>query len=253
MIHYFKVMAHFYKMVLFDDGKEWEEYSRQYPDRVSKAVADIEDRLKDGKSPIECFSEGVEYVRRSLTGRHRQYLIVRRLIYLLTGKEKSRVLDFGCGVGNAGMLFAHAGFDVDLLDVEGVITDFLKWRVDRHFLKCRMNQDSPLGRYDLVVMFNVLEHLERPLAVLKRITKSLDAGGYFLFSFSTAFSGLDIVSQSTFDKKLMPYILDKYVAVNKPDLEWGAKSKDVYFPQMLYRKRGGHKKFLDRWASVRFT
>ena len=209
----------------FDDKAEWEAYDREFPDIVATAVNSPEDRFK-GNS-VEVFKKAVEYIPRSLIGRPYQHWMAHRLIALLNSESKGRVLDYGCGAGNMGMIFAHAGFQVDFAEVKGVITDFLQWRVAKHFLGSNVfthEDDLGEGNYDLVCMQNVMEHLDNPLEVLQKLTRAIVSGGYFLITFNTSGKGLDVVSQDTYNTILQPYLLDNFTVVEDTDL-------------MLYKKK----------------
>ena len=209
----------------FDDKAEWEDYDREFPDIVATAVNTPEDRFK-GNS-IEVFKKAVEYIPRSLIGRPYQYWMAHKLIALLSEENKSRILDYGCGAGNMGFIFAHAGFQVDFAEVKGVITDFLQWRVEKHFLGCKVfSHENDLGeaQYDLVCMQNVMEHLDTPLEVLQKLVRAMSKGAYFLITFNTSGKGLDVVSQETYNTILLPYLLENFNVVEDTDL-------------MLYQKK----------------
>lgn len=206
------------QMTFLDDVKEWQAYLKENPYLEQEMRYSIEDRFKEGVKAIDCFRQGVEYIPRSLIGRSYHYYIGRKLMELLANERKSRVLDYGCGAGNMGLMFAMAGFATNFLEVEGVQTDFLKWRVERHFLKSKvLTEQSQLGEYDLVIFFNVMEHLEQPLEVLKRIHKAIAAGGYLALMCNTTGKGLDVVSQGVYERELMPFIKENFKLLANTD------------------------------------
>jgi 2-polyprenyl-3-methyl-5-hydroxy-6-metoxy-1,4-benzoquinol methylase len=209
----------------FDNDAEWVAYAIEFPEVIDTAVEDIEDRFKGNST--EVFAKAIEYIPRSLIGRPYQYWIAHRLIGLMNEENKGIVLDYGCGAGNMGMIFANAGFTVDFAEVKGVITNFLEWRIKKHFLKSKVyTHEDDLGenKYDLVCMQNVMEHLEKPLEVLQKLTRAIKQGGYFLITCNTSGKGLDVVSQETIDKVLMPYLLSNFNKIPETD-------------DMLYQKK----------------
>lgn len=219
LLHLIKQNSAKFPFTFFDDKAEWNAYIKEYPELLSQ-FAESPDARYTGGSTIDVFSKAVEYIPRSLLPRPYQYWLAQRMIGLLNSENKGRVLDYGCGAGNMGMVFAHAGFKVDFLEVEGVITDFLKWRVNRHFLKSNIfthNQELGESQYDLVSLLNVVEHLDKPLETLQKITKSLSVGGYLLMICNTSGEGLDIVSPETLERVLKPYILSKYRLIPDTD------------------------------------
>ncbi len=217
-LHNAKAESYLRGMKFFDFEAEWNAYLSEYPEIKGKLLHSLEDRFVEGVKAIDVFREAVEYIPRSLKGRTMQTYIARKLMAVLNEEKKSRVLDYGCGAGNMGVMFSQVGFEVDVLEVEGVFTDFLKWRVARHFLPITvLNETSELKQYDLVLLFNVLEHLMEPMTVLKRISDSLVSGGYLAMLFNTHNEGLDIVSMETWEKELKPFVLDNFKVVENTD------------------------------------
>lgn len=217
-LHNAKAEAYLRNMTFFDDKSEWEEYLKENPHLRGTLKDSPEDRFIDGKSAVDVFREATEYIPRSLIGRPLQTYIARQMIGELNQEKKNTVLDYGCGAGNVGLMFAHLGFDVDLVEVNGVITDFLRWRVKKHNLKVNvLAEEDPIRKYDLVILFNVLEHLMKPKFVLERITEALNQGGYLAILFNTHGHGLDIVSREYYEKELHPILQTKYEIVHETD------------------------------------
>lgn len=96
-----------------------------------------------------------------------------------------RVYDFGCGVGTDALFLASRGYDVTLVDVDGPAFRFAQHRFRRRGLPARfLVSTSPLpepdGTYDIVVCFDVFEHLPDPLAAVRRLAAAIRPGGMFL-------------------------------------------------------------------------
>jgi len=94
-------------------------------------------------------------------------------------------LDFGAGVGSAGILFAHHGFGVTLADISSPLLRFSEWRLGRRGLPARF-VDLRAGRlprdaFDVVTAMDVFEHLVDPVATLDQLWEALRSGG-FLFA-----------------------------------------------------------------------
>jgi len=120
---------------------------------------------------------GVPKVMRSSLGvftRQREG-VVRNL------KPQGRLLDFGCGSGAFATWMSQAGYDTVGLEpfslgrpVEG----------DRLLLiREPLESAAPkLGRFDVITLWQVLEHLTRPTEVLKTLSQLLAPGGVVIVS-----------------------------------------------------------------------
>ena len=184
--------------------QEWEDYMAEFPDKRNKFVLDdegqpnIETRFaKGGTTALECFSQGIEYCLRSMMPRGYTWLYAREIMADLSEK-KNKVLDYGCGAGNFGLLFALMGFNVDFLDVEGEITDFVKWRLKKRYLNCRVlnEKDKLTETYDLVNCWTVIEHIENYKEVIEIVCNAVKPNGLLFFVTSTEESGLDVMPKT---------------------------------------------------------
>lgn len=97
------------------------------------------------------------------------------------------VLDYGSGIGTAGIVLADAGFEVTLADVADPLLDFARWRFARRGLPVRtidLKRETPrVAAYHGIVCFDVLEHIPRPQRVVRRLRDALVVDGV-LFVFA---------------------------------------------------------------------
>jgi SAM-dependent methyltransferase len=85
----------------------------------------------------------------------------------------SRVFDFGCGLGVWLNSFQDHGW----------ITSGLEPSTDVAFVRHeRLTSVPPDPRFDLVIVWHVLEHLPRPLDTLRSLAATIVQGGYCLVS-----------------------------------------------------------------------
>jgi 2-polyprenyl-3-methyl-5-hydroxy-6-metoxy-1,4-benzoquinol methylase len=111
-----------------------------------------------------------------------------------------RVLEIGCGDGVNAFELAklarrqrvtlfYRGLDIDPEGLEKAnrLAQRLKLDRDLQFLQSDANSIRSLGAepWDIVILADVLEHLEAPEALLRDIRPALRAGGFFLVSVPT--------------------------------------------------------------------
>jgi 2-polyprenyl-3-methyl-5-hydroxy-6-metoxy-1,4-benzoquinol methylase len=97
-------------------------------------------------------------------------------------------LDFGSGVGSAGILFARAGFSVCLADISSALLDFSRWRLQARGLDVQhldlKHQRLPAEAFDIVTAMDVFEHLVDPVAAVDEIWRTLRPGGFLFGRFA---------------------------------------------------------------------
>ncbi len=84
----------------------------------------------------------------------------------------ARLLDFGCGIGGDGLELLEAGYDVAFADFDNPSTRYLRWRLERRGLSADvydLDSEEPPPGFDLAFAFDVLEHVDDPVALLRRL------------------------------------------------------------------------------------
>lgn len=87
------------------------------------------------------------------------------------------VLDFGGGAGNVSVYFAQRGQPVDYIDPNYVQQEFMKWLKDKYGLETLNVVDVANGKYDCIVLRDVVEHIEDYPSALKPLFDLLVLGG----------------------------------------------------------------------------
>ena len=110
---------------------------------------------------------------------------VKRSAHFLN--KEDRVLEIGCGTGNATIPLAGCVKEITAIDTSREMMDRAKEKAEKagrtniHFIKKNlMDLEEKAGSYDAVTAYNVLLYMKNQEEVLKRIHKLLKPGGIFL-------------------------------------------------------------------------
>lgn len=192
-------------MKYIDYNRELMEYLK-----ISKAILDKLSyisyqnewklKVKDNKTANKFYQDTITNLIRQARYSDRRMVLYRRIIKNILTKQdehsdgeydgkffpnytKNKVLDYGCGIGDIGMVLAQIGYDVDLLEIgNSQLEKFIKWRFDRRYLPYTF---IPYGEkikpynYDIVINIDVVEHHENPEQCIKDCYEALKIGGYF--------------------------------------------------------------------------
>jgi SAM-dependent methyltransferase len=99
-------------------------------------------------------------------------------------REKSkgrplRILEVGCGLGYFTYALSRAGFDATGVDISRVAVGKARRRYGDRFVCADLlsSGDDGLGRFDVVVCTEMIEHVEDPRAVLRAMRELLEDDG----------------------------------------------------------------------------
>jgi len=125
-----------------------------------------------------------------------------------------RALDLGCGHGVFGGELRKLGCEVVFADETNYL---LPEHREAPFLSVNLDRDTldGLGRYDLVICSNVMEHLAEPRQFLKRAEGLLTPGGRLYLSWTNWLSpwgGHEFSPLHYLGPRLGPAIFDRFAA-----------------------------------------
>jgi SAM-dependent methyltransferase len=92
----------------------------------------------------------------------------------VTYTESRKVLDIGSGIGVWPWLLKRAEYDVACVEENEISINFIKTKLD---MTCFDSIDAVLDQYDTVTLVHVLEHIEHPIAFLRKVKKLIRKGG----------------------------------------------------------------------------
>ena len=153
----------------------------------TKMIAD-EWNYKGPKSPediIDFYKEAENYIF-DLACWHRmpeRKQLTKAAISICKQNNLRKILEFGCGIGQDGILFAEASFEVTLADLPGKTFDFAKWRVNKRGVNIFFTNSNELKeKYDGILCFDVLEHVWEPKEIVEYLNHHLQSGGILLIT-----------------------------------------------------------------------
>lgn len=154
-----------------------------------------------------------------------------RYLDIKNGKSKT-LLEIGASIGYFSRVFKDRGFNVYGSDISSYIVKKAgSIQKDIHFFKLDIGKDIKKDKkFDYIVAFEVLEHLEDPKKALKNIFKMLKDNGTLVFS--TPFLNKRSLSDPTHIN-----VHDKFWWLDKGKKAGFEKQKVVYatFIPFLYR------------------
>lgn len=145
--------------------------------------------------------------------------------------KREKIVDYGCGMGMAGFIFHNLGYDVTFADVPGKMFNFLKYRCmkqgrwDIKFINIRAK--FPLTEmYDIIMCYDVLEHVFDPVDVLNHLSQHLNEGGLMIVEVF-----FDDVGGTA------PYHIKENVGYGDPDT-WGSIMRNAKLVPVIYNEQG---------------
>lgn len=97
-------------------------------------------------------------------------------------KKKGKLLEIGCGVGDL-LNKLQTIYNVKGIDISKHAIDKASKKIDKKKLMVLdIEKENIKDNFDIVIAFDVMEHLKRPKEVLKKIKNILNKNGILIFS-----------------------------------------------------------------------
>lgn len=139
---------------------------------------------------------------------------VKRSVHFLDRED--RVLEIGCGTGNATIPLAGYVKEITAIDTSKEMMDKAKKKAEkagrtniRFIKKDLMELREKAGTYDAVTAYNVLLYIKNQDEVLKKVYSLLKPGGIFISATDCLARNLSVAAAEKFWKSklgLMPYV-----------------------------------------------
>ncbi len=138
---------------------------RPHHEAVVENYGDVEDQeyIEEEQGRLETFADSLELVQKY--------------------RRSGQLLDVGCHVGTFLMLAEQAGFDVAGVEPSRWGAEIARTRINGS-VHCGAIEDAPLpeGGYDVITLWDVIEHLPDPALDIRAIHSALRPGGVFVIS-----------------------------------------------------------------------
>ena len=143
----------------------------------------VEDEFAGYKSTIQFYKRNWSYLYH-LTAFDLDQWKVPYFQLLFEQIRPCQVLDYGCGIGADGLRLARHGFDPAFADYKSRCTDYLKWRIKRRKAKWPVYdiEKAVIPRHDLVVSFDVIEHVGMKVKQAAFVTRLAELGRTVIFN-----------------------------------------------------------------------
>ncbi len=107
--------------------------------------------------------------------------LFEKIIGIMSGKKRGKVLDLGCGDGDYSLRLKELGFEVTAADLD--IKRF-KHKDKIKFHACDVTQGLPFAdnSFDYVLSAELIEHVRNPFFVVKEVNRMLNNGGQLILS-----------------------------------------------------------------------
>jgi 2-polyprenyl-3-methyl-5-hydroxy-6-metoxy-1,4-benzoquinol methylase len=133
------------------------------------------------------------------------------------------VCEYGCGLApittSLCRFYLYRDLKITCADIPTLMFHFCRWKFkDRkfiHMLEIDPSNDEPLeGDFDVIFCLTVLEHLPRPMPVIKHLYSKIKPGGYLIFDYiRSEGGGLDTKGSSRDRNTVLRYILDNFKVI----------------------------------------
>lgn len=161
--------------------------------------------------------------------------ILRSLFHQIDLPKNSRILDAGCGTGGSFELLAPLG-NIYGMDVNESALSAAGEKGYVSLSRCDLPDEIPFGgtRFDLIVLLDVLEHLEKDRESLDALRQRLNPGGWLLVTvpaYPWMWSGHDVLNHH-YRRYTRRSLLGLFQELDM-EIVWSSYFNSILFPVAL--------------------
>lgn len=142
---------------------------------------------------------------------------LERYVFSMQYCSKREVMDAGSKDGFGAHLISSVARELSLVDVSPVDLDraqfFYKWMCNTEFTVCDFEKGYPDKKWDTVVAFEIIEHLEDPDFFIKNVSEHLKEGGTLVFS--VPHMRVEKDHKVLFDESSIKALISKYMDITE--------------------------------------
>ena len=141
---------------------------------------------------------------------------VVRYSFALPYCYRKTVLDAGCQVGWGANLITYVANKVTFVDMNKKYIEMastMRHMCPVEYSISNFEREFPEGKWDVIIAFEVIEHLEDPNLFLSNIAKSLNPGGKLIFSVPHMVDNHE--HKHVYDKKSIKDLIEKYFKIEE--------------------------------------
>ena len=142
----------------------------------------------------------------------------------------NKILDIGCAEGGVLQAFVNSGFDCAGLEYS---EHRVKYAIESgskkiHFIQGDIEQNELKGKFDIILMLDVIEHLNNKKDALKNIKQALLENGICIISFHSLEDRIVKEKFKSFTKKgVLEIITKKPLTPNEEEMQQNIRSRSA--------------------------
>lgn len=114
---------------------------------------------------------------------HRNQIILDTIKKKCKGQRGTHIIELGAGSGIISRFLKSYGYRVSASDMYASGVKYFEDEVDNAFVFDMISDDIPCqyrGKYEIIVLSDVIEHLKEPIAVLRKVREFLAEDGFIV-------------------------------------------------------------------------
>lgn len=153
-----------------------------------------------------------------------------------------RILDVGCGNGNITLPLASLGYNIEGFDINQESIEKAQEKNifnNAIFKKCDIMELNNNKRYDVIIVSEVIEHLNNPVAILNTVRRLLKPQGLLLLSVPNSYSIEELIRRVTSNSLIgnkIKKIIRRYI-MKKENVQSMADSPHINFYSLMSFKK----------------